>query len=410
MKSKGLRFVAGSCVCLGSLAVVAIGVAQAGPDTENCSSYATYSALASAAGVLVDDAPADLLPVRDADAGLPDAQAHISSLSGSQAWAGAPYSEAASGNLGLTPVDPNQVPVFVVSQYPVDPKETKDTPAASLSAVTGAESATAGVVGGAPATSAATTGRVTTNAATSCGSGGVLDAVAHNEADVFNVAGVLRIGSVVSTAEAQRGPTGAPKLDASMQVEGATVLGQQVAITNQGIVAASSTVPLPDDSSLKQALSKAGIEVDYIAGVRNKQQGYVLAPGLEITVTQPLTGVAQGNNVTTYWLGGAMAQVSLSGDTVAPSQPAPTSAPPRTTAQQGGHSRSSTTAALRAVSAPPAATPPTLAAPAARPAAAADGSLFGPWSITRAYAAMAIAALLLMASSIGMKKLAGRLQ
>lgn len=411
MTPSRLRLVAGSCLCLAGLAGGALGIAEAGTTADNCSSYATYSALASADGVLADDAPADLLPVRDADAGLPDAQAHIGSLTGSEAWAGAPYTEALAGNLGLTPVSANQVPVFVRSQYPTDTKETKDTPTASLSATTDAESANASVVGGAPTNGAATTGRVTTSAATTCAAGGLLDAIAHNEADVFGVAGVLRIGSVTSIAEARIGPTGKAQLTSSMTVEGATVLGQPVEITDKGIVAGSSTVPLPDNSSLMHALGSAGIAVDYIAGIRDEQQGYAFAPGLQITVTRPLTGVAAGNNIATFWLGGAFAQVSRSGEsTTQPSAAAPPPSPVSSAATGQHVSPPQPASAPRQPSLvhEPAAAPTLASAPQPRDAAAA--SLFGQWSIERAYAAMAICALLLIASSIGVKKLAGRLQ
>ena len=254
-------------------------VVSAGPSSADggCSEY---SALAAAAGVrTVQSAPG--LVLTDVDAALPAAQAQADSLSGSQGWAGAPYSTAAAGNVGLTGINPNDVPVFAVSSYPAQPASQKSTPAGTIEAKSGAQSSTASAGGSGPASDQASEGRVVSSADAACREDASVRAVADNVAQMVDIKGVLRIGSVSSHAQAVVDPAGERNLQGTMEVEGATVAGQPVAITDRGVVTGSSATPLPDDP-LAQALAAAGISVRYVAAVKDAKAGEVFAPGLEV--------------------------------------------------------------------------------------------------------------------------------
>jgi hypothetical protein len=362
--------------------------------------------------------PSVFLPVNDADAGLPTAQSHIGSLSGSQAFAGVPYSEAAAGNLGVAgnqlghPLTPNDVPVFSSSKYPGVTHDEKSEPAYALSTTAAADKATAQATAGGPTSATASGGRTEVHSTTECGPGAVMRTVADNDVDAVTVVGTLRIGNVHSHAEAQLGPTGAPTLGGSMQVEGVSVQGQQVGITDKGLVVAGTTVPLPDRSPLRQALDSAGIDVVYLAAEQNPAKGTVVAPGLQITVTTPLPqGVGTGTVVTTLTLGQAVASVSRSGD--AP-PPVVDEGPPVTSDVS---EPSGSVAPPPAVDVPPAITsgdtappPPVTASGGGHTAPRLLRRDFRPWSIERVYVALALAVGVLLIPRAGFKKVAVRLR
>jgi hypothetical protein len=394
--------------------------AGAGADGDCDAAYDVYSSVSAAAGMQLTTTPSVFLPVNDADAGLPTAQSHVGSLSGSQAFAGVPYSEAAAGNLGVAgnslghPLTPNDVPVFSVSKYPSDKhNEKRDNPGYALSTTAAAQKATAEATAGAPPWGTASAGRTEVTSTTECQSGAVLHAVADNDVDVVDVAGTLRISNVRSHAEAVLGPTGDPVLTGSMQVEGASVQGQQVAITDKGIAVAGTTTPLPDSSPLNQALEQAGIGVRYVAAAKDAKKGSVVAPGLEITVTAPLpAGVGTGTIVTRITLGQAFAAVSRSGDVPAP---ATDDGPPVTSVDVPP--ATGTVAPPPVVSLPPPDASGQVTPPA--PVTASGGSPsaprllrrdFRPWSIERVYVALVLAMGVLLIPRAGFKKVAVRLR
>jgi hypothetical protein len=297
----------------GQLALGAVGagmliVASAGSGSAQ-SGCSVYSALAAAAGVRTVQSAPGLLLTTDADANLPAAQAQANSLSGSKGWAGAPYSSTAAENMTASGRSANDVPVFAVSSYPTEPKAGRSTPAATIEAKSGPQSSTALVVGGGPALDQASVGRVTTSAASACEEDATVRAVADNKVETVDINGVLRIGSVRSHAQAVVEPDGQRKLVGRMEVEGAMVLGQPVAITDRGLVIGESTTPLPENP-LGRALEEAGISVRYITAVKNAEQGEVFAPGLEVVVTRVVEGVGTGPVTSTYLLGRAHARAA----------------------------------------------------------------------------------------------------
>jgi hypothetical protein len=249
----------------------------------------------------------------DVDASLPAAQAQVDSLAGSNAWAGAPWSSAVAGNIGLAGLNANDTPFLAVSSYPATPKVSKSGPGATIDASSDALSSTAQAAAGGPASNQASAGKISASGSSSCGNDGTVRALADNAVDLFDVEGVLRIGAVRSHARVEIGPTGQRTLDSTMEVVGATVLGQPVAITDRGVVAGGSAIPLPDDPEAK-TLADAGITVRYIAAAKDDQHGQVFAPGLEVVVTRAVQGAGTGPINTTYTLGRTYARAATSTD------------------------------------------------------------------------------------------------
>lgn len=264
-----------------------------------------YSALGSAVGFQTTQASGGVL-LTDVDASVPGAQASIDSLTGSTSWSGAPYSSTVAGNTGLAGVDNEQVPVYAESTYPTKPKSTKSTPSMSLVATTGEHSSSAKADGGAPPSESATAGHTTISADSTCADG-TLRGAADTTVDMVDVAGVLKVRSIHGHAEVVVDPSGRRTMSATMDAQGATVLGQPVAITDQGLVIGGSAAPLPGNP-LAKALSDASIDVKTLAGTNDPEHGFVSAPTVEITVTRGVQGVGSGPATTTYTLGRVLAR------------------------------------------------------------------------------------------------------
>ena len=379
------------------LSLVIVGVAGVGAQGIGCTTYPAYSALASAAAQRTSVEAPGLLPVNEADNGLPASQAEFDSRSGSTAQAGAPYSELVAGNIGLTGVNRNDVPVFAVSKWPADPKVEKSSPTSTLKAETTAESAEASTEGGG-GSDQGSAGRLATAAIARCGTGRSIEAIADNRAEMVDVAGVLRFGAVSSHARAVVDAAGTPTFEATMDVDGATVLGQRVAITDKGVVTGSSATPLPGDDPLAEALLDAGITVRYIAAEQDAERGQVFAPGLEITYTRRLEGFGTGPTVTTITLGRAYARAALTSDELAPTRPDV----PTTPTDVGSGETPVAPRTEGSVAIPPS-TPTTTAAPASPPVVQSPSVLssLADWSVARVYTAVGLGLLLMTISLVG---------
>jgi hypothetical protein len=386
-----------------ALAVGVFGIAHAGAAGVCTDTYRSYSALAAASGQHLAQAAPGLLPVNDADFGVPTSQAEFDSRDGSLARAGAPYSEAVAGNVGLTGVNANDIPVFVKTQYPADQKEDKSSPTSNLHAESREDGSKATTDGGGPGSANASGGRVQTSSASGCNDAGAIEATADNTVDLVDVAGVLRIGAVHSHAKATVDASGKHTLDGTMDVEGATVLGQPVAITDKGLVIGNSPSPLPTADPLTKALVDAGITVHPIAVVKNPDQGEVFAPGLEIVVTRGVQGVGTGPAVTTLVLGRAYARATQGGASDAGASAVADIAPPsdRSSPAALGSGTGGGSTPLTPSPSPAPAIGGTRARPVAvRPASAVLGRMAS-WSIARAYTALGVGLLLVTLSLLG---------
>lgn len=300
-----------------ALAVVVISAGatglggMAGSASAQTDACASYSALGAADGMRTAQSAPGFSPT-DADVQGPAAQAQVDAISGSNGFAGAPYSEAAAGNAGAGGVDATQVPVFVISSHPARPEDDKSTPAYTLVAKSEQLTTSAEASGGPPASEEASFGRASTAATASCAEDGTVSAVADTVNEVVNIAGVLSLGSVRSHAEAVVGANGEVTVESSMTVEGATVLGQGVQITDEGVVTGDAPTALPANP-LDEALAEAGVTVRYLAAEEDAEEGQALAPGLEIVVSDSGGGVPGGAS-TTYTFGRSFARASATAE------------------------------------------------------------------------------------------------
>jgi hypothetical protein len=308
-----------------------------------------------------------------------------------------------AGNVGLTGVNANDVPVFVKTQYPAEPKAEKTSPTSNIRAESGADSSEASTDGGGPGSTDASAGRVQTSSKAGCGDSGAIEATADNSVDLLDIAGVLRIGAVLSHAKATVDASGHRTLEGAMDVEGATVLGQRVAITDEGLVVGSSESQLPSTDNLTKALADAGITVHPIALVKDPDHGEVIAPGLEIVVTRGAQGVGTGPAVTTLVVGRAYARASEGGSSEVAAPGVADIGSPADTSPAVGEP-----ALLAATPSTPAPEPAIADSNAARvnvrPAAAALGRMAS-WSIARVYTALGMGLLLVALSLLGSGRL-----
>jgi hypothetical protein len=247
----------------------------------------------------------------DVDGQGPAAQAQVDSLQGSLGFAGAPFSNAAAGNAGAAGADATQVPVFAISSYPSRPNSSVSNPVLTLESKSQQLSSTAKALVGGPSSGEQSIGQMRATAAASCAGAGTIKAVAESATQLIDVGGVLRIASVRSNASALVSPTGVRKLEASMVVDGVTVLGQSVGIGDKGlIVGGSPAAPPASDNALVKALSDAGIGVRLVAASKSQKNGDAIAPSVEVTVTRVVSGLSPTPFATTYTFGRAYARAA----------------------------------------------------------------------------------------------------
>lgn len=279
------------------------------PPTSAAVSCDLFDVIASADGVRVSVAQPGELLVESADAQGPAAQATANGLGISQAYAGAPYpGEAATSGVALAGQDPEQIPVYITSQFPSKREASRDIPSGKLVATSAEQLSTAEAKATSGADGQASAGTTTSTARAGCSETGdlVADATTDTEAASF-VAGTLRLGRVRSEAHAVIGKDGKPVLSSSLTAGQTTVAGQTVGVTDKGIVYPGGSVPL-SDNPLTGALAGAGISVTYVAAVPDSDGKGITAPGLRVETTRQVTGT--GPLVTTYTFGRARARVS----------------------------------------------------------------------------------------------------
>jgi hypothetical protein len=149
-------------------------------------------------------------------------------------------------------------------------------------------------------------GKAVSDSAVKVGDTGKLTSDASSDVEAVTIGGILRIGAMVATAHSEVSPDGKPATTSSFRTEGVTIAGTPVGISDRGLVLAGSTKPLPDTSSLAQALKAAGIAVQPIKPVT--EAGAVSSGGVSITAIEPLP---TGNTATvTYALGVVHAETS----------------------------------------------------------------------------------------------------
>jgi hypothetical protein len=421
------RLAKGGLGALGVTSLLLGMVATSGPAAAegNCENAIQYEALGAADGlrthVVVEGGlvGGEENPVT---ASLPGSQARIHAVFGSKGWAGAPYSATVADNIGATGEvterisqpqlsDGAQLPVFAIAEYPSSASASKTLPGGGLEAKSSADSASGKAAIGAASSDAGTVGSVTTTSSASCAADMTLEAVGDSVATGIDIGGVLRIASIRSHARVVLTAAGERTLEGTLEINGATVGGQAVSITEKGVVLAGSASALPKDP-IRPALKEAGITVTYIEGVEDPDEGQILAPTLQVKVAQTATTPNGPQPVAvTYDFGRALALAALDGVEAGPDELVPdvpvddfstptfdegfsedVSADLGSVDPVGGETSTETT--------------PRKSGSAANVATARIAD----WSIAPGYSAMGVGALLLLAAWIGLERIAVRLR
>jgi hypothetical protein len=294
------------------LALVVAGISHA---DAGCVSFGT---VAAADGVRVDVNHTGYV-ADQADAEGPAAQAVANSRGQSVGYAGAPYpGDTTVSGIALTGQDPNTLPVYVASQYPTDPSNSKSTGTFELRSTSQASSSHASAVGGGSSNPSAGVGTSSSTAQAGCDARGAIASAAVTDAEAVNVAGeVLRLGRIHAEAHAVVGADGRTALSSALVVGNATVSGQAVQITDKGVEYPGGQQALPG-SPLADALAGAGVTVTWVAAHQDPDGGGITAPGLKVSVARTVS--AAQPTVVTYTFGRGYARATTSpGEQASPS-------------------------------------------------------------------------------------------
>jgi hypothetical protein len=268
-----------------------------------------FSAAAASSGVRMLYKNAQDNTGTQIDVSAPITSARVTGDPDSSGFASAPYPGddliSLVNTLGPAAHVPAQpYPASVSSHVPGSPHQETSAPAGySLSSTSTATSSKAaatvgsGPAGGAVIATASATSEVQETAAG-------LSAKATSSTDSFT-AGPLVLSRVRSTASAVLDAAGKTVLKSSIELGDATVSGQKVGLTRDGLTVAGTDIPLPA-GKLTDALAAAGVTVTYLA--ETKTDTSVTAPGLVIHYKDDTQD-------TTYTLGRAMAAAEATPDT-----------------------------------------------------------------------------------------------
>lgn len=270
----------------------------------------SWAADAAADGIRVQVIVNDFLVVSNiVDAGGPSAQAVVNAFGDSRAYAAYPY----PGDIVLTAHGLSQgaAPKYplIAQSDPTQPNSDVTAGPYALHARSSddASSAVAQAAGGGGNVSVGTT-QSTATAAHESGTGAV-NAEADTTSEGLSIAGVLSIGRVHSHAQ-MTAVLGAPvKRSSDTEVANVAVGGQQVGLTDKGLVLGGTDVPLPPDSTADAMLKAAGVEVHYLAPIQTDTS--TVAPGFSVSVQQNVPGV--GETTVSYVFGQASASAQATG-------------------------------------------------------------------------------------------------
>ena len=298
-----------AAIVLGAVGLIApIPIAAAGSTTVN----SQWSGTAAADGMRVDVIVNGFLFVDNiVDAGGPSAQASAGSFSGSRALAAYPYpgeivmtahgqTSGAAPNYPLVAQSNNGGPSHSETHqgpYDVKADSTDDASTAVAQA--------AGDGGSAAAATTRSQAQVVHDTKT-----GAVTSAAESTTEGFSVAGVFSIGRVHSYVRITS-PTGTTKPASDTEFGDVLIAGQEVGVTDKGLVLAGTNTPLPPDSTANAALKSAGITVHYLAGTASPTS--VVAPALSVSAVQDVPTV--GETTVTYVLGQASVSAQAPGST-----------------------------------------------------------------------------------------------
>ena len=359
-----------------ALAALALAGVATLPGTSADAATPQLLGVAAANGVRVGVVIEHFLVVSDVvDAGGPAAQALIDAFGDSKGYAAYPYpGEIVLTAHGLSQGAAPEYPLIAQSSYPTAGRSSVSNGPYALTA-TSTENASAADAA-ATADGGVASGRThSTASAVRDPASGVVTAQGESTLEGLSFGGVLSIGRVHARVRVVSAPGAAPKKTSETEFGDVTVAGQQVGLTDKGLVLPGTTVPLPPDSTANAALSAAGVTVHYLAGYSAGPTA--VAPGVAVSVVQDVPGA--GRTTVTYTLGQVSATAQAGGVASTGSVLPPVGSPQR----PGLPLSSGTTAAA----APPVATAPGQALPAAAqpPVAAPQPGAPGPAVAAPAY-------------------------
>jgi hypothetical protein len=270
----------------------------------------SWAAEAAADGVRVQVVVNDFLVVSNiVDAGGPSAQAVVDAFGDSRAYAAYPYpGEIVLTAHGLSQGAAPKYPLIAQSD-PTQPNSDVTNGPLQLHARSSDDTSTAAAQGGADGGEVTVATTLSTATASHDTSSGAVTADAETTAEGVSIAGILSIGRVHSHAQ-MSAMIGSPVRHASdTEVADVTVGGQQVGLTDKGLVLAGTSVPLPPDSTANALLKSSGIAVHYLAPLQTETS--TVAPGFSVAASQNVPGV--GETTVTYVFGQASASAQATG-------------------------------------------------------------------------------------------------
>jgi hypothetical protein len=297
----------------GAVAAVPLAAAAAplrpAPDTTSAGSWA---AVAAADGVRISVVVNDFLVVSNVvDAGGPSTQAVVNAFGDSRGYAAFPYpGEIVLTAHGLSQGAAPKYPLIAQSD-PTQPKSDVGAGPYHLHAQSADDSAAADAKTNGGNDSVATGLTHSSASAAHDAKTAAVTADAESTAEGVAVAGVLSIGRVHSHALMVSAPGKPVQRSSDTELADVTVAGQEVGITDKGLVLAGTDVPLPKDSTANATLSAAGITVHYLDAVKTPTS--TVAPGLVVDVKQNVPGV--GETTVSLVFGQASATAQSSGAT-----------------------------------------------------------------------------------------------
>jgi hypothetical protein len=277
-----------------------------------------FGALAAADGarlsMTVPNAPGTNTPI---DGGGPSAQAAVSSLGASSAFASLPYPGDLPVRLpgllaGVGVAGVPQYPFYAASDHPTAPDAKLEAPGYLLQATSREDRSSAEAAAQGPEGSPAS---YRSTAQVAPAGDGAIVAASSSLARNLRI-GDLVIGEAASQAQVRLSGRGEVERSATFELTGVSIAGTQVSMGAGGVTVSGTETPLPDDHGLLKALEEQGIGVAYLAPLDTAHG--IVSGGLRIAVSGTAPDGTRGTTALT--LGRATASIET-GVGVAPTLP-----------------------------------------------------------------------------------------
>ena len=370
----------------------------------------SWAAIAAADGVRVSVVVNDFLVVSNVvDAGGPSTQAVVNAFGDSRGYAAFPYpGEIVLTAHGLSQGAAPRYPLIAQSD-PTQPKSDVGAGPYHLHAESADDMSAADAMTNAGNDSVATGLTHSTANALHDAQSGAVTADAESTVEGISISGVLSIGRVHSHAQMVSAPGKLVQRGSDTELGDVTVAGQEVGVTDKGLVLAGTNTPLPEDSTANAALAAAGVTVHYVSAVKTPTS--TVAPGLSVDVKQEVPGV--GPTTVTYVFGQASVTAQSSGassDTVpvTPALPGATGPSTGSSTPTGAVPAAAAAPAVGTTGTTPGAPPMTAGAPQQTQGGYALATQSGP-SSESLYVVVAAGAVVMVAATLLFRILAVKL-